>query len=79
MSSPVTTIAEIGKHEGQTVMIRGNGSFTPSRQDYIQRFDAAFKDPTTVRYERIPDKIEMSVAAPLAASPALGLRPSTSA
>ena len=49
------------------VMIRGNGSFTPSRQDYIERFDAAFKDPTTVRYERIPDKIEMSAAAPLAA------------
>jgi ketosteroid isomerase-like protein len=49
------------------VMIRGNGSFTPSRQAYIERFGADFKDPGTVRYERIPDKIDISAAAPLAA------------
>ena len=49
------------------VMIRANGSFTPSRQAYVDRFGADFKDPNTVRYERVPDKIDISAAAPLAA------------
>jgi ketosteroid isomerase-like protein len=49
------------------VMVRGNGSFTPSREAYIERFGNDFKDPNAVRYERIPDKIDISSAAPLAA------------
>src|SRR5580704_10212118 len=49
------------------VMIRGNGSFTPSRQSSIDRFAEDFKNQNAVRYERIPDKIEISSAAALAA------------
>lgn len=49
------------------VMIRGNGVFTPSRQAYIDRFGDDFKNPNAVRFDRIPDKIELSSAAPLAA------------
>jgi ketosteroid isomerase-like protein len=49
------------------VMIRGNGVLTPSRQAYIDRFAGDFKNPNAVRYERIPDTIEISSAAPLAA------------
>ncbi len=48
------------------VMIRGNGDFTPSKQVYIERFTRDFADPKAVRYERIPDKVEISDAAPLA-------------
>jgi ketosteroid isomerase-like protein len=49
------------------VMIRGNGSFVPSRQAYLDLFAADFTDSKSVRYERIPDKIELSSASPLAA------------
>lgn len=49
------------------VMIRGNGTFVPSRQADIDRFTQDFADPKAVRYERIPDKVEISKAAPLAA------------
>jgi len=49
------------------VMIRGNGVFTPSRQAYIDRFAEDFKNPSAVRYERVPDTVEISAAAPLAA------------
>jgi ketosteroid isomerase-like protein len=49
------------------VMIRGNGAFTPSRQAYLDRFADDFRNPNAVRYERVPDKIEISAAAPLAA------------
>lgn len=48
------------------VMIRGNGDFTPSKQAYIDRFAHDFADPKAVRYERIPDKVDISDAAPLA-------------
>lgn len=49
------------------VMVRGNGAFVPSRQAYIDQIGGDFKNPNSVRYERIPDKIEFSSAAPLAA------------
>ena len=49
------------------VMVRGNGVFTPSRQAYLDRLASDFQNPNTVLYERIPDKIEISSAAPLAA------------
>lgn len=49
------------------VMVRGNGTFTPSRRAYLDRFGEDFKNPKTVVYERIADKIEISEAAPLAA------------
>jgi ketosteroid isomerase-like protein len=49
------------------VMVRGNGAFVPSRQAYIDQIGGDFKNPNSVRYERIPDKIELSVTAPLAA------------
>ena len=48
-------------------MVRGSGAFVPSRQAYIDQFEADFKDPKSVRYERIPDKIELSSVSPLAA------------
>lgn len=59
------------------VMIRGNGSFTPSPQVYIDRFASDFKNPIAVRYDRVPDKIEISSAAPLAAEHGhwTGIRP----
>lgn len=49
------------------VIIRGNGVMVPSRQAYIERFEAEFKNPKAVLYERIPDKIEISSAAAIAA------------
>jgi ketosteroid isomerase-like protein len=49
------------------VMIRGNGALVPSRQAYIDLFTHDFADPKAIRYERVPDKIEISTAAPLAA------------
>jgi ketosteroid isomerase-like protein len=49
------------------VMIRGNGVLVPSRQEYIEMFAQDFADPKAMRYERIPDKIEISTAAPMAA------------
>jgi ketosteroid isomerase-like protein len=49
------------------VMVRGNGTFVASRQAYLDLIDADFQDPKAVRYERIPDKIELSSVAPLAA------------
>jgi len=48
-------------------MIRGNGVFVPSRQDYIDQFAHDFADPKAILYERIPEKVEISRAAPLAA------------
>jgi ketosteroid isomerase-like protein len=48
-------------------MVRGNGVFVPSREAYIDLFRHDFADPAAVRYERIPDKVEISTAAPLAA------------
>jgi ketosteroid isomerase-like protein len=49
------------------IMVRGNGVLVPSRQAYIELFTRDFADPKTIRYERIPDKIEISNAAQLAA------------
>jgi ketosteroid isomerase-like protein len=49
------------------VMVRGNGVLVPSREAYIDLFRHDFADPNAVRYERIPDKVEISTAAPLAA------------
>lgn len=49
------------------VMIRGNGVLVPSRQAYIDTFTQDFANPKAVTYERIPDKIDLSAAAPLAA------------
>jgi ketosteroid isomerase-like protein len=49
------------------VIVRGNGVFVPSRQAYIRDFEADFRNPDSVRYERIPDKIEISSVSPLAA------------
>ena len=59
------------------VMIRGNGVLVSSRQGYIDVIGGDFKDPKAVRYERIPDKIEISSAAPLAAEHGhwIGTRP----
>jgi ketosteroid isomerase-like protein len=49
------------------VMVRGSGVFVPSRQAYMDQIAADFKDPKSVRYERIPEKIEISTATALAA------------
>lgn len=49
------------------VMIRGNGVLVPSRQAYIDLFAHDFADPRASRYERVPDRVEISSAAPLAA------------
>ncbi len=59
------------------IMIRGNGVLIPSRQAYIDLFAHDFADPKAVRYERIPDKVEISNAAPLAAEHGhwIGTRP----
>lgn len=49
------------------VMITGDGSFVKSRHDYMDLFEAEFSDPSVASYERIPDKIEVSAVAPVAA------------
>jgi len=49
------------------VMIRGNGVLVPSREAYIELISGDFKDPNSTKYQRTPDDIEMSNAAPLAA------------
>ena len=49
------------------VMVRGNGVLVPSRQACIDTFTQDFANPKAVTYERIPDKIDLSTAAPLAA------------
>lgn len=49
------------------VLVRGNGVFMPSRQAWIDAVEADFKNPSAVRYERIPDKIEISSVSPIAA------------
>ena len=48
-------------------MVRGNGTAIPTRQGYIDAFQKDFADPNAVTYERVPDRIELSTAAPLAA------------
>jgi len=49
------------------VIVRGNGVFMPSRQAWMDAIEADFKNPNAVRYERVPDKIEISSVSPLAA------------
>src|SRR6266568_2727344 len=48
------------------VIIRGNGVFA-SREAWIDALQADFKKPNAVRYERIPEKIEISSVSPIAA------------
>jgi hypothetical protein len=48
------------------VVVTGNGSLL-SREAYIAAFAKDFEDPHSVRFERIPDSIEVSRSVPLAA------------
>lgn len=48
-------------------MVRGNGTAVSSRQAYVELFTRDFADPKSVRFQRVPEKIEISKAAPLAA------------
>jgi hypothetical protein len=48
------------------VVVIGNGSLL-SRDAYIAAFAKDFEDPHSVRFERIPDSIEISRSLPLAA------------
>jgi Domain of unknown function (DUF4440) len=48
------------------VVVTGNGSLL-SREAYIAAFAKDFEDPHSVRFERIPDLIEISHSVPLAA------------
>jgi ketosteroid isomerase-like protein len=46
----------------------GDGTFVPSRTAYLKLFKQDFDSPkTSLRYERIPDTIQISTADPLAA------------
>ena len=48
--------------------IVGDGTLVPSRNAYVALFKQDFADPThALRYERIPDTINISTAKPLAA------------
>jgi len=49
------------------VIVRGNGVFMLSRQAWVDAVETDFKNPNAVRYERIPDKIEISAVSPIAA------------
>ena len=48
------------------VVVTGNGSFL-SRDAYIASFQKDFEDPSSVRFERMTDSIEISDSVPLAA------------
>ena len=48
------------------MVVTGNGSLL-SRDAYIAAFAKDFEDPHSVRFERIPDSIEVSRSVPLAA------------
>lgn len=49
------------------MMVRGSGVLVPTRQAYIDLIADDFKNPNAIRFERTPDAIEISAAAPLAA------------
>ena len=49
------------------VMVRGSSALVPTRQAYLDLFRADFADPKSISYRRMPDKIEVSSVAPLAA------------
>ena len=48
------------------IVVTGNGSLL-SREAYIEAFARDFKDPHSVRFERIVDSIDISGSVPLAA------------
>ncbi len=49
------------------VAVIGDGSFVPSREAYLKLFKQGFDAPkTSLSYERVPDRIEVSTSAPLA-------------
>jgi ketosteroid isomerase-like protein len=53
------------------VAVIGDGTFVPSREAYLKLFKQAFDAPrhapkTSLTYERIPDRIEVSTSGPLA-------------
>ena len=48
------------------VVVTGNGTLL-SREAYIATFAKDFEDPHSLRFERIPDSIEVSRSVPLAA------------
>jgi ketosteroid isomerase-like protein len=49
------------------VMVRGSGAFVASRDAYVQLFREDGSNPGAAVYQRTPDKIDISTAAPLAA------------
>ena len=49
------------------VMVRGSSAFVGTRDAYVQLFRDDAADPDAAVYQRMPDKIEVSTAAPLAA------------
>jgi ketosteroid isomerase-like protein len=49
------------------LMVRGSGTLVASRAAYIELFRQDFADPKSIVYQRTPEKIEISTAAPLAA------------
>jgi len=49
------------------VVVIGDGTFVPSREAYLKLFKQGFDAPkTSLTYERVPDRIEVSTSAPLA-------------
>lgn len=59
------------------VAVGGNGGYIASRQAYIDLFTGDFADAAALRYERTPDKVELSTTKPLAAESGhwVGLHP----
>jgi ketosteroid isomerase-like protein len=50
------------------VAVIGDGSFVPSRAEYLKLFQQDFNSPkTSLRYERITDTVQVSTSKPLAA------------
>lgn len=50
------------------VAVIGDGTFVPSRAAYLKLFQQDFNSPkTSLRYERIPDTIQLSTSSPQAA------------
>jgi ketosteroid isomerase-like protein len=52
--------------DGDFVVVAGNGSLM-TREAYVAAFAKDFKDPHSVRFERIVDSVELSTSVPLAA------------
>ena len=50
------------------VAVIGDGTFVPTRAAYLKLFQEDFNSPkTSLRYERIPDSIQLSTSSPQAA------------